>query len=102
MAAASPTGASAVSAAAGCCWVLLQVCDLMKSLYEGYAVEAAAAGKPWNINKKIIFLRLDSYCSRNAALSSVVNTAQQFDKLEKIEICGSKGNAKHDGLGFRV
>ncbi|KAL8434815.1 hypothetical protein ACSSS7_002952 [Eimeria intestinalis] len=58
-----------------------------------FALERAEAeGKPWALKPEVIFLRLDTYRERNVALSSVTTTAQQFSKLEKIEICGSKGS----------
>ncbi|XP_026191394.1 dynein beta chain, ciliary [Cyclospora cayetanensis] len=71
----------------------LEVCDSLKSTYGDYALRAAAEGCSWALKAEVIFLRLDTYRERNLALSAVTTTAQQFSKLEKIEICGTKGSS---------
>ena len=71
--------------------LLVQACDSVKRTYEVYAERSSREGRPWSLKPDVIFLRIDTYRERNVALSSVTATAQEFSKLEKIEICGSKG-----------
>lgn len=77
--------------------VLVQVTTALKETFDRYSERAAAEGSPWVLKPEVVFLRLDTYRERNAALASVTNTALQFSKLEKLEICGSKGGVQRDG-----
>ena len=86
----------------GVCELFLpQVCDALKNTYEQYNQRSAAEGKPWGLKSDVVFLRLDTYRERNLALAGVTATAQQFGKLEKIEICGSKGRRRQTARPVR-
>lgn len=80
----------------GCVFLRRQVCNAFKSCFAEYKERAESEATPWNIKTDVVLLRLIAYIERNMALTEVTTTVQQFSKLEKIEICGTKGKkAQH-------
>ncbi|CBZ52391.1 hypothetical protein NCLIV_021800 [Neospora caninum Liverpool] len=71
----------------------LTVCNNFKKVYLKYRSQAERDGCPWQTKNEALFLRLDTYRERNKALQDFTKTVVQFNKLEKIEICGTKGKA---------
>ncbi|PFH34573.1 dynein heavy chain family protein [Besnoitia besnoiti] len=71
----------------------LTVCNNFKKVYLKYRSQAEREGCPWQTKNEALFLRLDTYRERNKALQDFTKTVMQFNKLEKIEICGTKGSA---------
>lgn len=68
-----------------------QVCNNFKKVYLKYRSQAERDGCPWQTKNEALFLRLDTYRERNKSLQDFTKTVVQFNKLEKIEICGTKG-----------
>ena len=72
---------------------VLVVCGGFKSIYFDYKAKANAecASNPWRIQNNALFLRLDSFLERCHDIRDLTETIIQFNKLERIEIGGTKG-----------
>ncbi|RKO98183.1 hypothetical protein CXG81DRAFT_17063 [Caulochytrium protostelioides] len=73
--------------------ISLQVCEAFKRSYFDAQAESARqpGGRPWQIRKSMVFARFDAFQSRVAAILNVFETIVEFNRLEKIEIGGTRG-----------
>lgn len=71
----------------------LKVCGTFKSYYFDYKQRTAVdtPENPWRFQNSALFSRLDLYLERCHDILDLCETVVQFNKLEKIEIGGTKG-----------
>lgn len=67
----------------------LEVCSKFK---EAYFVYKAKANNEWKITTNALFVRLDAFAERCQDIIHLTSTIIQFNKLDKIEIGGTKGH----------
>ncbi|KAJ3023806.1 hypothetical protein HKX48_000940 [Thoreauomyces humboldtii] len=71
--------------------VVIRVCDAFKdTLYECKA-KTVDTKRPWNFDTKLVFVRLDKFLGRVQEIVELFDTIIEFNRLEKIEIGGTKG-----------
>ena len=68
----------------------LDVCSKFKEVYFDYK---AKAQNEWKITTHALFLRLDSFAERCQDIMHLTSTIIVFNKLQKIDIGGTKGKA---------
>ena len=71
------------------------VCQKFKNVFFKFQARAAKVLPPaqaWNVNTAVVFERLDAYLQRLADILDFCKIVQEFNKLEKIYIGGTKGN----------
>eukprot|EP00961_Rhodomonas_salina_P105516 1420618-Rhodomonas_salina.1 len=75
--------------------VCLKVCVTFKSTYFDYKARASTEcpANPWRFQNSALFARLDSFLERCHDVLDLMQTIVQFNKLEKIEVGGTKGKA---------
>jgi dynein heavy chain len=66
----------------------VDVCTKFKEAYFEYK---AQANNTWKITTNALFVRLDSFAERCHDIMHLTSTIIQFNKLQKIEIGGTKG-----------
>jgi len=81
----------AVEALATC----IKVCITFKDVYLKYQAKSQieCPGSPWKFQNSALFARLDSFLERCHDVLDLMQTTVQFNKLEKIEIGGTKGKS---------
>ncbi|KAI8812367.1 dynein heavy chain and region D6 of dynein motor-domain-containing protein [Cladochytrium replicatum] len=70
---------------------VLRVCDALKQNYIECKAKAAEAGKSWNFDSKLVFSRLEKFLVRVRQILELFETIIEFNRLEKVEIGGTKG-----------
>ncbi|KAJ3158178.1 hypothetical protein HDU86_003133 [Geranomyces michiganensis] len=71
--------------------VVIRVCNAFQdTLYDAKA-QMADSKRPWNFDTKLVFLRLDKFLGRVQQIVELFDTIIEFNRLEKIEIGGTKG-----------
>jgi dynein heavy chain len=68
----------------------ISVCQAFKSSYLQVKYNLAESQRPWKFEGKIIFGRFDEFVSKAEETYRLFNTVIEFNKLEKIEIGGTK------------
>ena len=68
--------------------LILDVCTKFKEAYYEYK---SKANDTWNITTNALFVRLDAFAERCQDIQHLTHTIVQFNKLNKIEIGGTKG-----------
>lgn len=68
--------------------VTSDVCSKFKDAYFEYK---AKANGNWKLTSNALFIRLDSFLERCADILNLTDTIVQFNKLERIELGGTKG-----------
>ncbi|KNC98871.1 dynein beta chain, flagellar outer arm [Spizellomyces punctatus DAOM BR117] len=71
--------------------VVIRVCDVFKQTYYEYKAQTAETKRPWNFDIKLVFARLDKFLGRVQQIVELFDTIIEFNRLEKIEIGGTKG-----------
>lgn len=71
--------------------VVMRVINSMKSSYLDCKANTLKSKSPWSFDSKLIFSRLDQFTVRVQELLSLFDTINEFNRLEKIEIGGTKG-----------
>lgn len=71
--------------------VVIRVCDAFKQTYFDYKAQTAEMKRPWNFDTKLVFARLDKFLGRVQQIVELFDTIIEFNRLEKIEIGGTKG-----------
>mmetsp|Transcript_13737 Transcript_13737/g.31794 ORF Transcript_13737/g.31794 Transcript_13737/m.31794 type:complete len:4493 (-) Transcript_13737:49-13527(-) len=71
----------------------LKVCVTFKSTYFDYKARAGTEcpSNPWRFQNSALFARLDSFLERCHDVLDLMQTILQFNKLERVEIGGTKG-----------
>lgn len=71
----------------------LQVCAHFKSVYFDYKAKSVieVPNNPWRIQNNALFIRLDAFLERCHDVLELTQTIDQFNKLEQMEIGGTKG-----------
>ncbi len=71
----------------------LKVCVTFKSTYFDYKARASTEcpSNPWRFQNSALFARLDGFLERCHDVLDLMQTIVQFNKLEKIEVGGTKG-----------
>ena len=79
----------------------LKVCVAFKSTYFDYKARASTEcpSNPWRFQNSALFSRLDSLLERCHDVLDLMQTIVQFNKLEKIEVGGTKGKALTANVG---
>ncbi|KAJ3096963.1 hypothetical protein HDU97_005410 [Phlyctochytrium planicorne] len=71
--------------------IVLRVCEAFKQTYYENKAQLAESERPWNFDTKIIFGRLDKFIARVQQILDLFDSIIEFNRLEKIEIGGTKG-----------
>ena len=73
----------------------LKVCGTFKSHYFDYKskTNAETPQNPWRFQNSALFARLDSFLERCHDILDLTQTVLQFNKLERVEVGGTKGKA---------
>ncbi|KAJ3090810.1 hypothetical protein HK102_002597 [Quaeritorhiza haematococci] len=71
--------------------VVLRVCEAFKQSYFECREESASFGQPWNFDSKLVFSRLDKFLVRVQQILELFDTIIEFNRLEKVEVGGTKG-----------
>ncbi|KAJ3365528.1 hypothetical protein HDU91_002183, partial [Kappamyces sp. JEL0680] len=71
--------------------VVIRVVGAMKSSYYDCKGQTTKSKNPWNFDSKLIFKRLDQFLVRVQDILALFDTITEFNRLEKIEIGGTKG-----------
>ncbi|TPX70381.1 hypothetical protein SpCBS45565_g01824 [Spizellomyces sp. 'palustris'] len=71
--------------------VVIRVCDVFKQTYYEYKAQTAETKRPWNFDIKLVFARLEKFLGRVQQIVELFDTIIEFNRLEKIEIGGTKG-----------
>ncbi|RKO94585.1 dynein heavy chain and region D6 of dynein motor-domain-containing protein [Blyttiomyces helicus] len=71
--------------------LVLRVADAFHHSYYEAKAETAESDRPWNFDAKLVFARLDSFVDRVRMILELFDTIIEFNRLEKIEIGGTKG-----------
>eukprot|EP00227_Mantoniella_beaufortii_P011774 CAMPEP_0197579874 /NCGR_PEP_ID=MMETSP1326-20131121/3768_1 /TAXON_ID=1155430 /ORGANISM="Genus nov. species nov., Strain RCC2288" /LENGTH=4505 /DNA_ID=CAMNT_0043143449 /DNA_START=243 /DNA_END=13760 /DNA_ORIENTATION=+ len=71
----------------------LKVCGTFKSYYFDYKskTQQETPENPWRFQNSALFARLDSFLERCHDILDLTQTVLQFNKLERVEIGGTKG-----------
>ncbi|XP_058061407.1 LOW QUALITY PROTEIN: dynein beta chain, ciliary-like [Anopheles bellator] len=78
---------------------IIEILEFYKSEFNDFRSRLADFAKPntqpiyWTFRPRDIFQRLDSYIVRLNEIKDIFNTANEFKKLEKVEIGGLRGRA---------
>lgn len=72
---------------------LSQTLDVCSKFKEAYFEYKAKADNEWKITTNALFVRLDSFAERCQDIMHLTSTIIQFNKLQRIEIGGTKGKA---------
>jgi dynein heavy chain len=67
------------------------VCESLQNSFKIYKTKNAETEKPWNFESSIVFTRLNAFLSRVKSILELLDTIIEFNRLEKIEIGGTKG-----------
>ena len=70
---------------------LMSTVDVCTKFKEAYFEYKAKANNTWKITTNALFVRLDSFAERCHDIMHLTSTIIQFNKLQKIEIGGTKG-----------
>ena len=68
----------------------IRVCEAFKNSYLEIKHSLADSKRPWKFEGKIIFGRFDKFLAKAEETLRLFNTIIEFNKLEKIEIGGTK------------
>ncbi|KAI8853660.1 dynein heavy chain and region D6 of dynein motor-domain-containing protein [Chytridium lagenaria] len=71
--------------------IVLRVCEAFKQTYYENKAQLAENERPWNFDTKIVFARLDQFIARVQKILDLFDSIIEFNRLEKIEIGGTKG-----------
>ena len=73
----------------------LKVCVTFKSTYFDYKARASTEcpSNPWRFQNSALFSRLDDFLERCHDVLDLMQTIVQFNKMERIEVGGTKGKA---------
>jgi dynein heavy chain len=69
---------------------VLKVCDAFKKSFFDGKSQLAKSAHPWNFDVKLVFSRLDKFINRVSDILALFDTIMEFQRLEKIEIGGTK------------
>ena len=69
----------------------LKVLGTFKSYYFDYKTQTESPNNMWRFQNSILFARLDSFMERCHDILDLSQTVLQFNKLEKVEVGGTKG-----------
>ncbi|OAJ37788.1 hypothetical protein BDEG_21780 [Batrachochytrium dendrobatidis JEL423] len=78
--------------------LVLRVCDSFKSTYFEGKATTMESSRPWNFDSRLLFGRLDKFLVRVQHILELFEIIIEFNRLEKIEIGGTKGKI----LSFQV
>lgn len=70
--------------------VVSRVANAIKATYFDCKAQIAKSKRPWNFDSKLIFGRLDDFTIRVNEILGLFDTITEFNRLEKIEIGGTK------------
>lgn len=68
-----------------------KVCETFKQTYTDFKAKMASTPKPWNFESKLIFGRFNVFLKRVSQIMSLFDTIIEFNRLEKVEMGGTKG-----------
>ena len=78
----------------------LKICTSFKSTYFAYkeTANAECPSNPWRVQNSSLFMRLDHFLDRCHDVLDLVQTIEQFYRLGKIEVGGTKGKTISEGI----
>ena len=78
----------------------LKICTSFKSTYFAYkeTANAECPSNPWRVQNSSLFMRLDNFLDRCYDVLDLVQTIEQFYRLSKIEVGGTKGKTISEGV----
>ena len=71
--------------------VVLRVVDSFKSCYYDTRALTLKSVRPWNLDTNVVFKRLHKFVARVTELLGLFETITELNRLEKIEVGGTKG-----------
>ncbi|KAJ3128700.1 hypothetical protein HK098_003691 [Nowakowskiella sp. JEL0407] len=71
--------------------LVLKVCEAFKSSYYECKAKTSQSARPWNFDSKLVFGRLDTFLVRVQQILELFETIIEFNRLEKVEMGGTKG-----------
>jgi dynein heavy chain len=74
------------------CRVAIKVCTSFKTTYYEYKAKIAGHARPWNFDSKLVFNRFDQFLIRVNQILELFETIIEFNRLEKVEVGGTKVN----------
>ena len=77
---------------------VMKVCQQFKDTYAEYKAKTVDTERPWNFDSKLVFSRLDKFLLRVENIMELFDTIIEFNKLEKVEIGGTKVRSILKGL----
>ena len=78
----------------------IRVLANFKQFYFEYRTKSLTEAKenPWKFQNSSLFQRLDSYLERSHDMMDMMITCTQFNKLERVEVGGTKGRVLTNGI----
>jgi dynein heavy chain, axonemal len=70
--------------------LVLRVSEAFKQTFFDKKSELAESERPWNFDTKLVFARLDKFVDRVQQILDLFSSIIEFNRLEKIEIGGTK------------
>ncbi|TPX33478.1 hypothetical protein SmJEL517_g03633 [Synchytrium microbalum] len=69
----------------------LKVCESLRNTYQDCKRRTVEGPRPWNFDSKLVFGRLDRFLFRVNQILDLFDTIVEFNRLEKVEVGGTKG-----------
>ena len=69
----------------------LKVCESLRQSYQDCKRKTLEGPRPWNFDSKLVFGRLDIFLYRVNQILDLFDTIVEFNRLEKVEVGGTKG-----------
>eukprot|EP00842_Homolaphlyctis_polyrhiza_P004027 jgi/Hompol1/4625/HPOL_003762-RA len=71
--------------------IVMRICDAFKATYFECKSSTMDSARPWNFDSRLIFGRIDKFLMRVQQILELFEIIIEFNRLEKIEIGGTKG-----------
>lgn len=70
--------------------LVLRICDAFKQTYVEAKAKTLDSAHPWNFDAILVFGRLDIFLARVQQILDLFDTIIEFNKMEKVEVGGTK------------
>lgn len=70
--------------------MVLKVCDSIKIAFSESRARTLDSNRPWNFDMPVVFGRLDAFEKRVSEVLLLFEAIVDFNKLEKIDVGGTK------------
>jgi dynein heavy chain len=69
----------------------LKICESLRQTYHDCKKKTMEGSRPWIFDSKLVFGRLDQFLNRVKQIEDLFDTIVEFNRLEKVEVGGTKG-----------